>query len=92
MIWHEHYLGSSNEENEAASILALLEEFETGVLPSYYDFGQHHKVRELGAEFIINDKTPELYCKLLHVDISKYSLEMQIWWRDRQEIDKNYYK
>jgi len=30
----------------------------------------------------------ELCQKLQNVDISEYSLEMQMWWRDHQKADK----
>ena len=35
-----------------------------------------------------DEMTAELCSRLQGVDVSQYSLEMQIWWRDHQEADK----
>lgn len=33
--------------------------------------------------------TSELCSKLKTTDVTKYSLELQMWWRDHQEADRN---
>lgn len=77
------YLDASSHEIEASKVLALIEEVEN--LPDYYNDGYYREVYNKNAELIL----PILCEKLQQIkDVTKYSLELQIWWRDHQEADK----
>ena len=83
------YLAASNHEIEASKVLALLEEVETGNLPDYYNDGYYREVYNKNAKRILKEKVPILCEKLQQIkNVTKYSLELQIWWRDHQEADK----
>jgi len=49
--------------------------------------GYDRRVYNKGAKDILGKHLPILCGKLAKTDVSKYSLEMQIWWRDHQRID-----
>ena len=83
------YLAASNHGIEASKVLALIEELETGILPDYYNDGYYKEVYSKNAALILQEKVPILCEKLQQVkDVTKYSLELQIWWRDHQKADK----
>lgn len=88
MPCNSDYLAARPSEVEASKVLALLDELETGILPEYFGDGYYSKVYDGNEEEILSIKVPELCKKLQNVDVSKYSLEMQSWWRDHQKADK----
>lgn len=83
------YMEPTQFEIENSKVLALLEELKTNILPNYYGDGSFHKVYGLSNQSIVDKNTKKL-CTLLQKkkDISKMSLEMQLWWRDHQALDK----
>ena len=51
--------------------------------------GYHPTVYNKGLSRAQGNTLTEALCKKLQrSDVSKYSLEMQMWWRDHQEADK----
>jgi hypothetical protein len=50
--------------------------------------GGHPRVYNTLNKIDGDELTSELCEKLQNVDVTKYSLEMQIWWRDHQKADK----
>lgn len=70
-------------------ILYLLEEIETGKLNKRY--GSNSTFVQLSHTELHNqmDKNTAKLCSILQTkDVTQYSLEMQMWWRDHQIADK----
>lgn len=88
MPCNSDYLEARPSEVEASKVLALLEELETGKLPDYFGNGYYSEVYDKNEKEILSNKVPELCKKLQNIDTSKYSLEMQLWWREHQKADK----
>lgn len=88
MPCNSDYLEARPSEVEASKVLALLEELETGNLPEYFGDGYYSEVYNKNEKEILSEKVPELCKKLQKVDVSSYSLEMQLWWREHQKADK----
>ena len=58
-------------------------------LENYFGDGYHKDVYDKTTKGILDEKVAELCSKLQDVeDVKKYSLEMQMWWRDHQKADK----
>lgn len=86
------YMEANNLEREISCVYCLLEEIETGKpvnIGSREWDGYHPKVygkitKEEG------DIAVAKLCDILSKtkNVKKYSLEMQIWWRDHQAADK----
>lgn len=83
------YMESTNFEVELSRVACLLDELDGKTSkPSYWD-GYHPLVytKNIGKE--VGDQMVRRLCESLqNEDVSKFSLEMQIWWRDHQEADK----
>ena len=88
MPCNSDYLEARPSEVEASKVLALLEELETGKLPNYFGDGYYSEVYNKNEKDILSNKVPELCERLQNTDVSKYSLEMQMWWREHQKADK----
>ena len=72
----------SGRQKKSVVILSLLDE--VGLLDKPLNghdliFGQAHK---------LDEHTARLCAFCWNHDVTKYSLELQIWWRDHQEIDR----
>ena len=89
MPCNSDYMDATPNEINLSVVYGLLDEFETGKLPSNFGDGYDNRVynKKLTKEHL-DEKTKELCSKLQTVDVSKFSLEMQIWWRDHQKADK----
>lgn len=89
MPCNSDYLEANGMEIEHSKVLALLRELKTGKLPSFFGDGYHKDVYNKTTKGILDEKVAELCSKLQDVeDVKKYSLEMQMWWRDHQKADK----
>jgi len=86
------YMNSTGLEREISRVYCLLEEIETGkpvdTKSGNWD-GYHPSVygqvtRKQGDEAVAR------LCDILRKtkNVKKYSLEMQMWWRDHQEADR----
>ncbi len=89
MPCNSDYMDATPNEINLSVVYGLLDEFETGKLPSNFGDGYDNRVynKHLPKEHL-DEKTKELCSKLQTVDVSKFSLEMQIWLRDPQKADK----
>jgi|688.fasta_scaffold206199_3 hypothetical protein len=89
MPCNSDYMDATPNEINLSVVYGLLDEFETGKLPSNFGDGYDNRVynKHLPKEHL-DEKTKELCSKLQTVDVSKFSLEMQIWLRDHQKADK----
>ena len=66
-----------------------MDELKTGKLPTNYGDGFDKRVYNQNlSKKLLDKKTKELCSKLQNIDATKYSLELQIWWRDHKEADK----
>ena len=86
------HMESNHSEVEASKIMCLLEELETGeqVDPESSSWKGYHP-RVYCKSFDLHGLTSRLCNQLQKIkkkDIKKYSLEMQVWWRDHQRADK----
>lgn len=87
------YLNSSNLEKEMTKVVQLLDELD-GKKLNRRNFGDGYddRVYNKGLSKIDRDKLVSTLCsklkKIKKDDITKYSLELQMWWRDHQEADK----
>ena len=89
MPCNSDYLEPNNMEVEHSKVLALLKELKTGKLPRSFGDGSHSRVYNKTTKEILDEKVEELCSKLQDVeDTKKYSLEMQIWWRDHKKADR----
>lgn len=87
MPCNSDYLNPTHEEKELSQIACLLDELDgkKKIDKSHWS-GHHPKVygkRVNGDELIA-----KLCSRLKKEDVSKRSLEMQIWWRDHKRADK----
>lgn len=83
------YMNPNENEKNLSVIYGLLDELKTGKLPPNFGDGYDKRVYNNGSSTErLNRKTKELCSALQKTDVSKFSLEMQIWWRDHQEADK----
>ncbi|MHA2043410.1 MAG: hypothetical protein ACW99G_01375 [Candidatus Thorarchaeota archaeon] len=70
---------------EIFKVKSLLKELKTGKpVSEEFHWGNVEYIDKDG----LDKKTAELCKKLQTTDVTKYSLEMQIWWRDHQRADK----
>lgn len=83
------YMEPSNYEREISKVVCFLGELEGKPYDSQDLAGFHELVymRRMGKTELDN-LTRELCSKLQSIDVTKYSLELQIWWRDHQRADK----
>ena len=81
------YMEPNEREINHAKIVALIEELDTGVLPESFKNAVKSKVYNNTNNEKFNNDGRILCSKLKDVDVSNYSLEMQMWWRDHQKAD-----
>lgn len=90
MPCNSDYMRASNSERELSRVACLLMELDGREYKKSWWDGYHPEV--YGAFCSKKDAdqmVAELCSKLQSVeDVTKYSLEMQIWWRDHQAADK----
>lgn len=92
MPCNSDYMDATSLELEISRVYCLLDEIATGkpVKTDSSDWHGYHpevytKVTHRQADAAVD----KLCSKLRKVkDVSKYSLEMQVWWRDHQEADR----
>jgi vacuolar-type H+-ATPase subunit I/STV1 len=86
------YMEATQAEKNLSVVYGLLDEIKTGKLPNDFGNGYDYRVYGTTTKKRLDEKTEELCFALQildqHQDVSKYSLEMQIWWRDHQKADK----
>jgi hypothetical protein len=90
MPCNSDYLEPTNFEIELSKVYDLLQELRTGHLPDEYGSGFHPEVyNKHHPKKHLDDCVAKLCSQLQQVkDITKYSLELQMWWRDHQKADK----
>lgn len=79
------YLEPTERERELGLVLSLLAELDGQQVDhsdATYRFGYNNHRDDLDA------KTAELCARCQTIDVTKQSLELQIWWRDHQLADQ----
>ncbi len=88
MPCNSDYMEASSLERELSKVACLLDEIAGRQWTRGDASGYHRRVygkatRELGDQLV-----NELCNALQGADVSQFSLEMQIWWRDHQAADE----
>lgn len=88
MPCNSDYMAASRYEEQISRVACLLDELASKPVQRSWWSGYHPRVygkitRALGEQLV-----QELCTSLQSLDVSKYSLEMQIWWRDHQAAEK----
>lgn len=89
MPCNSSYMDPTNLEKDLSTVYGLLDELKTGKLPE--NFGDGFDSRVYNQHLTVTDlhfKVKSLCKKLQKTDVTKFSLEMQMWWRDHQAADK----
>lgn len=90
MPCNSDYLESDHKEVEMSRVCCLIDELDglQSINRSHWD-GYHPNVYNKGLSQQSQDQLVDKLCKRLQRrDVTKLSLEMQIWWRDHQKADK----
>lgn len=84
------YLSPNELEKEGSVLLCLLDELNTGRFNKLHFKGYHPLIyTHFPTKEYIDSLTKRLCGKLKTInDISKYSLELQMWWRDHKHFDE----
>lgn len=83
------YMEARGDEVQFSRVACLLDELDGKPINESHWRGYHPKVYSKHLTKKQEDEmVAELCSKLQKVDVTKYSLEMQIWWRDHQKADK----
>lgn len=87
MPCRSEYMEPSQMEMAHSDVLNLLAEIRTGK-PQKNFKRCHPAAYGNTTQELLNERTKRLCETLQNSDVSKYSLEMQMWWRDHQIADK----
>jgi hypothetical protein len=93
MPCNSEHLNANRLEIELSRVLMLIEELDTGIpvntRSSDWD-GYRSGVYNNGGDLRLkaDQATATLCSRLQTIDVSKFSLEMQMWWRDHQKADE----
>lgn len=87
MPCNSDYMKATNDEVNLSIVFGLLDELNTGILPSDFGTGYDKRAYSHYDDELLDIKTEELCAHLQGIDVSTYSLEMQMWWRDHQKAD-----
>lgn len=82
------YLKPNSMELKTSKVACLLDELNGTPINDSHWRGMHPHVYNICTNELYDKLLAELVDKLQTLDVSKYSLEMQIWWRDYQTADK----
>lgn len=80
------YMDPTTKERNLSRVACLIDELAGRKWTKSEWDGYHPRVynERANADALVK----ELCSKLQEVDVTKYSLEMQMWWRDHMEADK----
>lgn len=84
------YMEANGFEIEMSHVYCLLDEIKgkKSINKSHWS-GYHPKAYCKSMDKKKHDKATQKLCSFLqNADVTQYSLEMQIWWRDHQKADK----
>jgi len=79
---------SCSKEIELSRVCCLLDELNGIRIDRNSWEGYHPKIYNKVSNVNENELVAELCSKLQKINVTEYSLEMQIWWRDHKKHDK----
>jgi len=89
MPCNSDYMRANPIEISLSVVYGLLDEIKTGKLPKDFGSGYDQRIYNKGfSKNHLDKKTEELCTLLQNLDVTKHSLELQIWWRDHQNADR----
>jgi len=86
MPCNSDYIEATGKEVALSQVACLLDELDGKPINRSHWQGYHPAVYGVGGSG--NELVAELCRRMQSVDVTKQSLEMQIWWRDHQAADK----
>ncbi|MEI8017715.1 MAG: hypothetical protein WCH39_05905 [Schlesneria sp.] len=88
MACNSEYMNASGYEQEVSRVACLLDELAGKPIDRSWWKGYHPLVY-CNSNCDMGDRMVRQLCDALKsCDVTQYSLEMQIWWRDHQAADK----
>jgi hypothetical protein len=88
MPCNSDYMQASNIEVELSRVACLLDELDgKPINPSHWR-GYHPAIYCRVGSVNADSLVAELCSRLQNTDVTKHSLEMQMWWRDHKIADK----
>lgn len=88
MPCNSDHLEPFNRELELSRVACLLDELKGITWNKSSWNGYHPKVyNQHISKSVADGMIAELCKKIRQIDVSEYSLELQIWWRDHQKVD-----
>jgi hypothetical protein len=79
----------NTREVQLSQVACLLDELDGKSFSTRHWDGYHPKVySKFPTEELADQMVEQLCSRLQTLDVTKYSLEMQTWWRDHQKADK----
>lgn len=88
MPCNSDYMAANNREIQLSRVACLIDEFEGRTYQKGWWGGYHPSVYNNLTKVKADELVSKLCGYLQEADVTKYSLEMQIWWRDHQAADK----
>lgn len=89
MPCNSEHMNATTKELELSRVACLLDELSGEALNRDHWSGYHPRVYCKGLDNKAADAMVSELCEKLQIaDVSKLSLEIQIWWRDHQAADK----
>lgn len=85
MPCNSDHMQANGREKEASKVASLLDELAGQPLNKRHFQGYHPDI--YSKRFDLTNLTALLCSALQETDVSKRSLEMQMWWRDHKEAD-----
>ena len=83
------YMNPNRMEENMSQVLCCLDEIDKGIKidPEVFEGYHDDAYCKRPTQEQLDAKTAELCGKIRNLDVTKYSLELQLWWRDHQEAD-----
>ncbi len=88
MPCNSDYMAANGYERELSRVACLLDELAGKTWERSHWNGYHPRVYNKADRSMGDQMVRELCSALQERDVTQYSLEMQIWWRDHQAADK----
>lgn len=87
MPCNSDYMDPTREEINISQVGTLIDELNGKGFDKHHWKG-HHPIASKFKKGTLNELTKMSCGRLRGIDVTKYSLEMQIWWRDHKAADK----
>jgi len=89
MACNADYMNPTEKKIAVSIVYSLLDELETGELNQNHYKGYHPEAYTKQLNYKQFTENVQKLCKTLtNTNVTKYSLEMQMWWRTHQEEDR----